>query len=134
MTYLLKGSWHGLVPPGQVYPKAKQAANQALTLDSTVADAHIALARIQHLYEWDWEAAEIAYKRGIELSPSTTFARILYANFLTSMGRFQESIKICRRILEIDPLSTAVYNELGFAHWHAGNSKKAIELINDGFS
>ena len=47
----------GYVAPRDVMPAAKQAAVEALAAGETVAAAHIALARVFEVYEWDRPAA-----------------------------------------------------------------------------
>ncbi len=97
-----------------------------------MAEAHLALGRIRALFDWDWAGADRAFKQGIALNPSDTLGRILYANFLTFMGRFEESIEIGRQTLELDPLSPAAYNELGWALLFAGSDDEALELYREG--
>ena len=65
--------------------------------------------------------------RGIELNPSATYARVMYANYLTTMGRFEESAAISRQTTQLDPLSPIAYNELGFALEFAGRDAEALE-------
>jgi tetratricopeptide (TPR) repeat protein len=48
------------------------------------------------------------------------------------MGRFDESIKIVKETLEIDPLSPVVYNELGSAMQFVGQYNEALEQYNKG--
>ena len=61
--------------PRQVMPIATEAAEKALAVDETVADAHFALAYVLDFYEWDWARAEQEYRRGLELNPGDTFVR-----------------------------------------------------------
>src|SRR6185295_17158870 len=37
-------------------PRARNAANQALRLDNTLAEAHTVLALVQEQYDWDWQS------------------------------------------------------------------------------
>lgn len=132
MAYTGLGGWHSSVAAKEVYSKAKEAALKALELDETVAEAYCALGRIRHIFEWNWSGADRAYKRGIELNPSSTFGRLGYANFLTAMGRLEESIAIGKQTLEIDPLLPAAYNELGWALHIAGRYEEALEQYRKG--
>ncbi len=132
MAYIALGSWHTSVSPHDVMRLAKKAAEQALSLDPAVAEAHLALGRIRAVFDWDWAGADRAFKQGMTLNPSDTAARIEYANFLTFMGRFEESIEIGRQTLELDPLSPTAYNELGWALWFAGSDDEALELYREG--
>ncbi len=45
------------------------AAIRALELDDTVAEAHMSLALVETLYDWDWASAEGEFKRVIVLNP-----------------------------------------------------------------
>ena len=131
MAYMGLGSWHASKSPHDVIQLAKKAAERALALDPTVAEAHLALGQIRSLFNWDWAAAERAFKQGITLNPSNTVGRIQYANFLTAMGRFDESTKIGRQTLVLDPLSPMAYNELAFTLWFAARDDEAMELIRE---
>jgi serine/threonine-protein kinase len=140
VAYIELGSWASSLPPDAVHAKARAAALEALERDSSLAEAHIALARIKHLFEWDWAGAEAAFRRGIGLNPTATHALIIYGNYLISMGRFEESVAIGRRTLERDPLSPGAYLHLGWALQHlerdveAGEQyQKGLELAPDDF-
>ncbi len=132
MAYIGLGGWHTSGSPHDVIRLAKKAAERALALDPAVAEAHLALGQIRSLFDWDWAGAERAFKQGVDLNPSHTAGRIEYANFLTAMGRFEESIEISRQTLELDPLSPVAYNELGWALSFAGRDDEALELYREG--
>jgi len=55
--------------PRMVLPKAKVAAQKALQLDDTLAEAHAALAYVKAVYDHDWRGAEPEFRRAIELNP-----------------------------------------------------------------
>jgi tetratricopeptide (TPR) repeat protein len=115
------------LPPGAVHAQARAAALEALERDPTLAEAHIALARIKHLFEWDWKGAEASFRRGTELNPSATHALLIYVNYLTSMGRFEEAVAIGRRTVERDPVSADAYGYLGWALEYLGRDAEALE-------
>jgi TolB-like protein len=129
-AYVQLASWHSSAAPGPLVEKAEAAANRALALDSTLAEAHIARARIRQLFDWDWRAADLAYRRGIELAPSATHARVLYANFLWAMGRFDEGIRIASSAVERDPLTPVGWVELGWILLHAGRWDEALSAYH----
>jgi serine/threonine protein kinase/tetratricopeptide (TPR) repeat protein len=132
VAYIDLGSWASSLPPAAVHAEARSAALEALERDSTLAEAHIALARIKHLFEWDWAGAEASFRRGIELNPSSTHALIIYENYLISMGRFEESVTIGTRTLERDPLSTGTYLHVGWALEYLGRDTEAMEQYQKG--
>ena len=94
----------GLLPAGAVHAPATAAAQKALALDPSLAEGYIALGRIKSRLEWDWAAADAALQAGYAARPSSSLARLQYANYLTAVGRFEESIAIGTRTVELDPL------------------------------
>jgi Tfp pilus assembly protein PilF len=70
------------------YRQAREAAEKALALDPQLADAHVAMARIQNAYDWDWEAAYTSYRRAMALEPGSSLAlRFLSRQALTQWSR-----------------------------------------------
>jgi len=95
----------GIVPPNKAVPLAKAAAEKAVELDNTLAEAHYALAVIRAWGEWDWENAETAFLRAIELNPNYPDVHAYYSLFLSIMGRTEEALPYIERALELDPVS-----------------------------
>jgi Tfp pilus assembly protein PilF len=60
--------------PKKVLPQAKPAAAKALETDDSLGEAHLALARVIQLYDWDWPAVEKEYRRALELNPNDVMA------------------------------------------------------------
>jgi serine/threonine-protein kinase len=122
-------------PPKETFPKAKAAAEKALEIDDTLAEAHTALGWFKWGYEWDWPGAEREFKRGIELKPSSAIAHFRYAEYLITMGRFDEGLAESRLAQELDPLSPRMAGGLAYHYLAAHRNddaiaqyKKAIEL------
>ena len=126
IAWSLLGFWHGTMSPAGVHARALDAALGAVQRDSSLAESHVALALVRSS-EWNWGATEDAFRRAIQLNPSVSMVRVLYANFLTSMGRFEESAAITRQALRLDPLQPIVYNELAFALEFQGRDAEALE-------
>jgi serine/threonine-protein kinase len=98
-------SQFGLVPHSEANPKAKAAALRAVELDTSLAVAHSALASVRAWGEWDWEGADEAFRRAIELNPSDPDARAFYSHFLNIMKRPDEAMAQIERAVELDPLN-----------------------------
>ncbi len=119
----------GLVPPKDVYPKAKEAALKALEIDDTLGEAHASLAVIKSAYDWDWLGAEKEFKWAIELNPNNATAHFRYGIALVHAGRLDEAINEEKRALELDPLSLPTNRGLGTALIFARQYDRAIEQL-----
>lgn len=106
-SYDLLDDW-GKTPPRDSFPQARAAAQKALELDDSLAEAHTSLAQVLESYEWNWNEAEREYKRAIELNPNYPTAHQWYAMFLATRHRFPEAEAQARRASELDPLSPPI--------------------------
>ena len=104
----------GDLTPKDTMPQARDAATRALQLDESLAEAHMALANVKQIYDWNWPAAETEFKRAIQLNPNSSEAHMWYAHFLLAIRRFDESGTEARRAMELDPYSEFVQD---FSIW-----------------
>jgi len=119
---------YGSLSPVEAYPKAREAATEALKIDDTIAEAHTALARIKANYDWDWPGAEAEFKRAIELNPNYSSAHYFYAlNYLVPMGKLAEAAAELRRARELEPFSLIINTNLGVISYYEGQYDQAIE-------
>lgn len=96
------------MPPSEALPRAKDAARRALALDSTLAQAHTALAYALMSYDWDWEGARREFRRALELDPGYATAHQWYGEWLAARGRTGEAVASLRRAEELDPFSMII--------------------------
>ena len=59
----------GFCSTSEVRPQIHSAANRALQLDDSLAEAHVALATVNTYFDWNWTEAEREYRRALELNP-----------------------------------------------------------------
>ena len=104
MTYL-NFSNYSVALPKESMPHAKAAALRALELDSTMGEAHVALARYQSEYDWDRAGAEVEIRRAIDLDPKNPRPHSMLSQILGQEKRFDESIAETRIAQQLDPLS-----------------------------
>ncbi len=88
--------------------RAIELAEKALELDSDLAEAHTVLAAIYTFFDWNWEEAEKEFKKALELNPNFSTAHQYYAEYLTIMGRDDESRKHIDKALQLDPFSFVI--------------------------
>ncbi len=124
--YNLLDIWANL-PTSETFPRAKAAAQKALSIDDQLAEAHTSLAYAIHTYERDWPAAEREYKRAIELNPNYATAHQWYAEMLTAMGRFDEGEQQGQKALDLDPMSPIINAVVAWNYTMARRYDKAIE-------
>ena len=98
--------------PTEATPKAKAAAEKALQLDDTLAEAHTSLAGIKVWYDFDLGGGENEFLRSIALNPNYSEAHHLYGYFLVQAGRFDESLAEMRRAAQLDPLSAGIAGDV----------------------
>jgi TolB-like protein/DNA-binding SARP family transcriptional activator len=119
-------AFYDYLPPGEAYPKAKQAATRALAIDETLAEAHASLGYITLYFDWNADRAEAEFRRAIELNPSYSVAHQWYANLLVATGRFEEADREMSRAREVNPLSQIANLALGWVYYHAGRYEDAV--------
>ncbi len=120
--------WLSVAPPHVSMPKARAAAERALAIDDTVAEAHAALGVYLSFYAWDQPASERELRRAIELQPSSAIAHHWLGNIaLLAMGRWDESLAAERRAGELDPLSLSIASDTGVTLLYARRYDEAVE-------
>jgi tetratricopeptide (TPR) repeat protein len=124
--------WYGYIPPKKAFPRAKAAAEKSLEMDDTLVETRTSLAAVREFYDWDWLAAEREYKRAIECNPSYAPVHHRYAEYLSYMGRHEESISEVKRAQELDPLSLVINTVVGEVYYFARQYDQAIETAQRG--
>jgi TolB-like protein/DNA-binding winged helix-turn-helix (wHTH) protein len=108
--------------------EAKNAAERALQLDDTLAEAHTSLAAVKILHDWDWQGAEREFQRALQLNPNFAQAHHWYGNLLLGpQGRHDEAIAELKRAQELDPLSLIINADTGFAYYLSGRYDLALQ-------
>jgi len=114
------------VPVKDAYKKAKEAALKALAIDDTLAEAHTSLASIKD-WDYDWEGAELEFKRAIELNPGYATARHWYGWHLLCRGDFDDAFAEMKKAQELDPLSFIINDWLGEILYFSRRYEEALE-------
>jgi len=85
-------------------PKIRSAAQRAIELDLTLAEAHAALAVLKEQSDWDWAGAEAEYRKAIGLNPNDATSHHWYSTLLTNLGRPKEAFAENEKALALDQL------------------------------
>jgi len=107
-AYLWAGYNEGFLTATEAKPKARAAAEKAVELDDSSAEAHTSLAVFKLFYEYDWPGCEREFRRAFTLNPNYAFAHDQFGMALAFQARFDEAIVEGTRAIELDPLSPQI--------------------------
>ncbi|HEY7213479.1 MAG TPA: protein kinase, partial [Thermoanaerobaculia bacterium] len=125
-SYILLGVL-GYEPREQSFRQAKAAASRALALDGSLADAHASLGLVTLNFDWDGAGAERAFRKALELNPSSANAHQWLAGYLISVSRFDEAAQHLDIARQLNPFSpTIVANTAEYALIR-GDYDRAVE-------
>jgi TolB-like protein/Tfp pilus assembly protein PilF/predicted Ser/Thr protein kinase len=121
---------HGPLATKDSLPRAKAAAQRAFRLDDTLAETLNVFGFIAGYYDWEWEMAEKAFQRAIEINPNLAMAHYWYSWQLILFDRMKEAEAEHIRAQELDPLTPLHSAWLGGLYWIWGQYEKALEEIH----
>jgi len=121
----------GWVSPHEAGPKTRVAVQRALELDETLAEAHYTLALMRTWMDWDWEGAETAFRRAIELDPNFADVRAYYSHFLMIMKRPDEAMAQMESALELDPFNALLQALYGVVLQSSHRFDEAIDVCRN---
>ena len=123
-AYLILSSDH--LSPRDAMPQVREAAQEALRLDETLADAHVAMGKYKLEYEWDFSGANEAFEKAIKASPNSAAARLGYALYLSAMDRGDEALQQLDLVQEYDPASRYTDVDHGVVSYMAHDYERTI--------
>lgn len=108
-AYNQLGAWARL-PPKESFPRAKAAAEKALQLDHTLAEALAAMAFVKFNHDWDFDEAERIYQQAIYLNERHVATREWHAYhlYLADPSKFSTAMEEAKKAQQLDPLSLTV--------------------------
>ena len=96
---------NGDARPFDVAPRARDAAAHAVRANPDLAESQTASGYVKWILDWDWTAAEAAFRRGIALDPGAASAHRFLGHALSQSGQQTEAEAFMRRAREIDPFA-----------------------------
>ncbi len=99
----------GDVSPLRVWPRAKEAAERAVRVAPNLAEVQTSLGFVKFWLDWDWIAAEAAFRKSIEVNPSYALGHRMVGIVLSHLNREQEARAAVQRARELDPLNVGHY-------------------------
>ena len=111
-SYQLQENYSGL-PQNEMFAKAEIAIGKALELDDRLGEAYASLGRIK-TFTGDFEGAEPAFQRALQLNSNYATAHDWYAILLGRSDRLPEALAQIKKGLELDPLSAIINHDMGY--------------------
>jgi TolB-like protein/tetratricopeptide (TPR) repeat protein len=126
---------YGIGAPEQFYPKAKEMALKALSLEPSLGEPHAALGAIYTNFDHDFARAIAEFDRAIELNPNYATAHQWKTTALVALGEFDRAIAGDKQAIALDPLSLIVNADLAFNYLYArriddsiAQSRKTLDI------
>jgi TolB-like protein/DNA-binding winged helix-turn-helix (wHTH) protein/Tfp pilus assembly protein PilF len=110
--------------------KARAAAERALQLDETLADAHAVLGLTNTIY-LDLVGGEREYKRALQLNPNSATLHHWYSYVLWNTDRQQEALAEFERARQLDPLSLVINTDEAAMLCEAHQTDRAMGLLEE---
>jgi DNA-binding winged helix-turn-helix (wHTH) protein/tetratricopeptide (TPR) repeat protein len=119
---------NGDAPPLKVWPCARDAAAHAVRAEPSLAEAQTSLALVSFFLDWNWPAAETAFRKAVALDPSYCLAHRTLGIALSHMQRHEEAQSAVRRAREIEPLHAAHQALSAQVAFNAGEYPAAVQF------
>jgi TolB-like protein/Flp pilus assembly protein TadD len=91
--------------PLQVWPRARDAVTHATASGPSLPEVQTSLGLFKFWLDWDWVAAEAAFRKSIMLDPSYSLAHRFLGIVLSHMARHEEASMAIRQARDLDPFS-----------------------------
>lgn len=131
-AYYNLGIAFGGLDPREAFPLMKQAAERALTLDNSLAEAHLLLGEYESNFGWNWAVAERRLREAIRLDPYAPQPLQGLAYCLAILGRFDEIPALDAQAIGMSPVEPTVWGRAGLHQYIAGRFDDALPFLTKG--
>ncbi|MBI3768716.1 MAG: tetratricopeptide repeat protein [Deltaproteobacteria bacterium] len=134
LAYLGLAYYYGLIVDypmsgSEALPREREAAEKALQLDPSLAEAHTDLGLVHWWYDRDYAAARREFQTALAMQPDLALAYELNGWHLVAAGQLDEGLAASRRAVELDPLSPETNTWLGINLYLARRYDQAIKQL-----
>jgi TolB-like protein len=117
---------NGFAPIKSAREESRHAAERALELDPTLANAHVAMARYLIVDELDLMGGEHEVQRALELEPNNQWALGWAGTLAFLRGQFQAGTSLLQRSIVSDPVNPWRYHDLATNYFLSGKYSEAL--------
>ena len=93
--------------------RALAAADKSIALAPELADGYAARGWLRTSVTWDFTGGQADFERALALEPGNATAQRQHGLLMLNLGRVTEAIAATRKAIELDPLSSAAWSNLG---------------------
>src|SRR5262245_1479071 len=117
---------YGVGTPAEYYPKTREMAEKALSLDATLDEPHAALGMVYTNFDHDFDKAIAEFDRAIQLNPNYATAYQWKNTALVALQQFDAAIAGSKKAISLDPLSLILNADLAFNYFNARRFDEAL--------
>jgi TolB-like protein/Flp pilus assembly protein TadD len=118
----------------QAREEAQRTAERALALDPNLPETHVALGKISFNMDWNWSAAEAAFRRALDLDPDNADALHNLAQLMATLGRLDDALRLEKQANARDPLNAFFLDRLGWIYMALGHLSEAESAFRNALS
>ena len=108
----------GDADPTFVFARARSAVQQAVRFGAGLTEVQYVLGHFHLIMDWDWPAAEQAFRKALAIDPNNALAYLFLGHVLSQTGNPAEAQAMIARARALDPL---------FSHTYAISSQVAFQ-------
>jgi TolB-like protein/Tfp pilus assembly protein PilF len=125
MAYVVLPVFSNAIPVDSALEQAQRSASLALAIDSTLSDAHLALANSLKM-RWRWAESERHFREALGLAPTDATTHHWYGVYLFALGRVDESVAELGRAAELDPFGSTIATDHAIALYSSRRFAEAL--------
>jgi len=123
-SYILQVD-NGNLNPKKALELAAPLIDKALELNDQTGEAYATLA-LSATYLKDYDTANAAFQRALEMDPNYVSTHHWYSNFLRDNGFYDAGMKEIKDAIRLDPLSAVLQVNLGTVLFELGRPEEAL--------
>jgi TolB-like protein/Tfp pilus assembly protein PilF len=117
---------YGFAQIDKGYESAREAAQRAVQLAPDLAEGHIELGLVFESHDWNWVAADAAFRRSLELAPGDAHALRAAAGLARILGQRDKAIELIGKAVALDPLSAHTHRQAALIYLIANRMDDAV--------
>lgn len=120
----------GYIPAAEGHRKLEEAARKAITLDDSLAEAHVMMgASYMNCAPYNFADGDREFRRAIELSPSLAIAHLYQALSLFRQNRLDEGLNEMLKARELDPFSAIISRQVSLYYLLKRDYPRALQIL-----